>query len=362
MRGKRAFSLALCCLLLLSGCGGDAAPAGAPPEDYAVGVLRTSGSVERSEILYFDAHLNQTGAFSLPYASVGDTFHAPVVFDGGVYFVPQGQANRRNQRLILRQDLETLDLRAYPLDQIAIYGLSATEEAVYAVSNLNGQSFVSRIDQADGTVTTAVFDGAYVSAVYAWGDALYVFSDRDGGPARRSTLHRLDPDTLTETGAADLSALGGGVYSAAGAGEKLYFAPVEGPDGGFAGSIGVYRPDTGELTAIELDQTAFHLLCDGERLYATHGNLVTGEGTALSVYDLETGERAVCDLGMWPAQIALSGGALYVMGADRVAKFDRHTLRKLAETVLPAEEGYYLSGIFARAAGGGPGAEIAAEN
>lgn len=71
MRGKRAFSLALCCLLLFSGCGGDAAPAGAPPEDYAVGVLRTSGSVERSEILYFDAHLNQTGAFSLPYASVG---------------------------------------------------------------------------------------------------------------------------------------------------------------------------------------------------------------------------------------------------------------------------------------------------
>lgn len=187
MRGKRAFSLALCCLLLLSGCGGDAAPAGAPPEDCAVGVLRTSGSEERSEILYFDAHLNQTGAFSLPYASVGDTFHAPVVFDGGVYFVPQGQANRRNQRLILRQDLETLDLRAYPLDQ-----------------------------------------------------------------------------------------------------------------------------------------TAFHLLCDGERLYATHGNLVTGEGTALTAYDLETGER-----GLRPGP---------------VARPDRPVGRR------PLCDG------------GGPGTEIAAEN
>lgn len=110
-----------------------------------------------------------------------------MVFDGGVYFVPQGQANRRNQRLILRQDLETLDLRAYPLDQ-----------------------------------------------------------------------------------------------------------------------------------------TAFHLLCDGERLYATHGNLVTGEGTALTAYDLETGER-----GLRPGP---------------VARPDRPVGRR------PLCDG------------GGPGAEIAAEN
>ena len=83
-----------------------------------------------------------------------------------------------------------------------------------------------------------------------------------------------------------------------------------------------------------------------DKLYVTHGNLVTGEGTTLSVYTTDIGEINTYDLNMWPGQITIKDNALYVMGADIVAKFDLQTLDKQAEASIPLNDGYYLSNIF----------------
>ena len=348
MKHRTYLALAVCILLILSACAGPAAPEEQRPAHFAVGVIRTNGSVNRSSILYFDEDLGQTGITHYPYATMGQSFYSPVVFDGALYLAPQGQANKKDARIVLRQDLDTLELQTYPLDQIAIYGLSADASAIYAANNINGQSFISRIDRADQTVKTAVYDGRYVSLVYRYRDTLYAFSSQSTASGIRGTLHRLDPATLEELGCVDISLLGHDVYSAAGVGDTLYFVPAEAPQGTFSRVVGACHLSTGGLSAVAFPQEVFHILHAGDALYVTHGNLVTGEGTALSVYEPDTGGIRTCDLGLWPQQIAVRGGSLYVMGADRVARFDARTLEKLGEAAIPLEEGDYLAGLFSR--------------
>ena len=88
------------------------------------------------------------------------------VYEQSLYVVPQGQANKKDEKVILQQDLETFEIQNYSLEQIAIYGLSVDSSAIYAVNNMNGQSFVSRIDRTDRTVKTAAYDDLYICLLY----------------------------------------------------------------------------------------------------------------------------------------------------------------------------------------------------
>ena len=336
--------LVMCCIVSLAACS----QSDELPEDYAIGVIRTIGNKDSSDILYFNADLEQTGSTHYKYATMGELFYPPVVHDGAAYIVPQGQANKKDEKTILQLNLETLEQQEFPLDQIAIYGVSVNSSAIYAANNINNQSYVSRIDRLDKTVKTITYDNAYVSTTCIFNDVLYAFSSTWENDTLKSTLHCIDPVTMTEVNQIDISALGCGIRSVVGVGDILYFAISTDLQDNFNRVVGAYDTTTGEITTIEFSQDVFHLLNVGDKLYVTHGNLVTGAGTSLSVYDIVSGDIVNYDLGICPGQIAVHGEALYVMGQYQLAKYDLHTLEKQAEIEIPLNDGYYLSGIFAR--------------
>lgn len=336
--------LSLCCVASLAACS----QSDELPEDYAIGIICTIGNKNSSDILYFNEDLEQTGSTHYKYATMGELFYPPVVHDGAVYIVPQGQANKKDEKTILQLNLDTLEQQEFPLDQIAIYGVSVNSSAIYAANNINNQSYVSRIDRLDKTVKTITYDNAYVSTTCIFNDVLYAFSSTWENDTLKSTLHCIDPVTMTEVNQIDISALGCGIRSVVGVDDILYFAISTDPQDNFNHVVGAYDTTTGEITTIEFPQDVFHLLNVGDKLYVTHGNLVTGAGTSLSVYDIVSGDIVNYDLGICPGQIAVHGEALYVMGQYQLAKYDLHTLEKQAEIEIPLNDGYYLSGIFAR--------------
>lgn len=144
----------------------------------------------------------------------------------------------------------------------------------------------------------------------------------------------------------DISEFGSDVYSVTGVGNILYFAPSVNSQDTFNQVVYAYNISTEEISAIKFPEDVFHIVNMDDKLYVTHGNLVTGEGTTLSVYTTDIGEINTYDLNMWPGQITIKDNALYVMGADIVAKFDLQTLDKQAEASIPLNDGYYLSNIF----------------
>ena len=336
--------LSLCCVVCLAACE----QSDELSEDYAIGVIRTIGSKNSSDILYFNEDLEQTGSTHYKYATMGELFYPPVIHDGAVYIVPQGQANKKDEKTILQLNLETLEQQKYPLDQIAIYGVSVDSSAIFAANNINNKSYVSRIDRLDKTVKTITYDNAYVSTSCIFNDVLYAFTSNADSVPLKSTLHCIDSAAMSEATQIDISALGCGIRSAVGVDDILYFAITTDPQDNFNNVVGAYNTATGEITTIEFPQDVFHLLNVGDNLYVTHGNLVTGAGTSLSVYDIASGDISTYDLGICPGQIAVHGEALYVMGQHQLAKYDLQTLEKQTEIEIPLNDGYYLSGIFAR--------------
>lgn len=344
MKKLLALFLSLCCMVSLAACS----QSDELPEDYAIGVIRTIGNKNSSDILYFNEDLEQTGNTHYKYATMGELFYPPVVHDGAVYIVPQGQANRKDEKTVLQLNLETLEQQQFPLDQIAIYGVSVNPSAIYAANNINNKSYVSRIDRLDKSVKTIEYENVYVSTAYVFNDVLYAFSSAWDNDALQSTFHCIDPATMTEVTQIDISALGCGIRSVVGVDDILYFAISTDPQDNFNHVVGAYDTATGEITTIEFSQDVFHLLNMGGKLYVTHGNLVTGAGTSLSVYDIASGDISTHDLGICPGQIAVHGEALYVMGQNQLAKYDLQTMEKQTETEILLNDGYYLSGLFAR--------------
>lgn len=343
---KKCLILAICSILLFSACAYAPIQSDKLPGAYTVGIVCTSGSKNKSSIIYFDDNLDQTGVTYYPYAGMGELFYAPVIFEDTVSIIPQGQANKKNEKVILQQNLETFEQKTYSLDQIAIYGLSVDSSAIFAANNMNGRSFVSRIDKVNGAVKTVTYDDIYISIVYSYGGKLYAFSSQSTETETRGTLHCLDSVTLEELKRIDLTSLGNAVYSVTAVDDILYFTPVETSQGTSNHIVGTYNTNTDEVGAIEFSDVAYHVLSVGDELYITHGNLVTGEGTALSVYDIAAQEIKTYDLSVWPGQITIHEDALYVMSTDRITKFDLHTMNKQSEVKIPLGEGCYLSGIF----------------
>lgn len=343
---KQVIALSICFAMFLSGCQSESNQAAPISEDYAIGVVRTISSKDDSDILYFNEDLEQVGSTSYQYAAMGQLSYSAVVFDGSLYIVPQGQANKKNEKTILQQDLTTFEQKEYFLDQVALYGISVDSAAVYVANNLNGQSYVSRIEKEDNTVKTATFDREYVSNVYAYNGLLYVFSDELRSEGKRSSLYCLDAETLAQIDTVDISDLGSAVYSVIGVEDTLYFLPVENSKGNSNHIVGLYNISTKETDLIDFHKIVYHVLNIGNTLYVTHGDLITGEGTELSVYQMDTGEITTYDLGMWPGQITVYGNSLYVMGKDQIGKYDLETLEKQKDISISLEPGYYLSEIF----------------
>ena len=336
--------LMLCCIMGLTACS--QTKSDIIPEDYVIGVIRTIGNKNDSEILYFNSDLEQTGNTHYNYATMGELFYPPVVYDGSVYIVPQGQATKKDEKTILQLDLDTLEQQRFALDQIAIYGVSVDSSAIYAVNNINYVSYLSRIDKAEKTVKTLDYNGLYVSSAYVYNDMLYAFSSSQDIGAQ-STIHCINPSTMVEEKQIDITALGCDVRTVVGVGDILYFVVCSDSNGDFNNIVGAFNTATGEVSTIEFQKNVFHLLNVDNKLYVSHGNLVTCEGTALSVYDIATTDITTYDLGVWIGQIAVNGESLYVMGQHQIAKYDLHTLEKQAEKQIALNSGYYLSGIFA---------------
>ena len=345
---KKFVILLFCLSFLLSGCQTTDNKNETKPEDFAIGVIRTISSRDSSDILYFNENLEQVGSTHYKYATMGQLFYSSVIFDNALYIIPQGRANEKNEKTILQQDLETFEHKEYHLDQVALYGISVDLSAIYVANNLNHQSFISRIGKDDNAVKTSTFDDAFVSSVYVYDGVLYAFVDENLSHEKTSKLYCLNPDTLEEINEIDISDLGCTVYSVLGSKDTLYFIPVETLKGEFNHIIGTYNIKTGDVNMIDFPYITHHILNVGDKLYATHGNLVTGEGSKLSVYQIGSGEIATYDLGMWPGQIAVYNNSLYVMGNNQIGKYDLQTLEKQSEVDVPLETGYYLSEIFSR--------------
>ena len=215
MRRRTFLGLAAALGACLAGAGctpapSEGGPSGGPGFDTgrtALCVLETRENIAASRVIFYDGALAELGELRLPYAGLGGSWELPVVHGGALFVIPEGYQGRKDERKALEIDLSTLGVRVHRIDRVGMYGIAANDDYVYACSNLNGSSYVSRCSRSGGEVVEAEERGVCVDSIALCKDRLCAFATDVAAPDDRPWLYVYDLD-LSLVERIDLSAFG----------------------------------------------------------------------------------------------------------------------------------------------------------
>lgn len=130
------------------------------PEGFSCGVISSYEQDAFSKLLCFDKELNLLSERKLKISNVGEYwFHSPIVRDNHVYDISLGQGINKDNCAIMSLDLETGEMKTYPFpDRVNITDFEITENYIYAISNLNGQTYIDRYCLENGSMTSYIVD------------------------------------------------------------------------------------------------------------------------------------------------------------------------------------------------------------
>lgn len=325
----------------------------------SLGVVETRENRSSSRVVFYDDELNELGALSLPYAGVGSESGLTTVRDGMLYLVPKGLMGKRDERALLKVDLTNLGVTKIPLDRINIYEVVATDEHLFAVSNLNGSSFLSRYGLRDEKVIEVELSGVYVTSVCPLDNHLLVFCSN---AERAPTLMVCDFE-LNSLQGVSLVALGSGQYRTRTCGAGVIICSWSNVSGtGTSSRLGIWHPESGELETFSFSRPVYDALplSDG-RLFVVLGTMHDGANGATAramVFDPSDPEAAKIaadsaahtELGYAVNLCAARGDTVYLVDSERtIHELDcsRGIIEVRATTVSKMDGSHsYLSSIF----------------
>ena len=260
MRRRTFLGLAAALGACLAGAGcapapSEGGPSGGPGFDTsrtALCVLETRENIAASRVIFYDGALAELGELRLPYAGLGGSWELPVVHGGVLFVIPEGYQGRKDERKALEIDLSTLGVRVHRIDRVGMYGIAANDDYVYACSNLNGSSYVSRCSRSGGEVVEAEERGVCVDSIALCKDRLCAFATDIAAPDDRPWLYVYDLD-LSLVERIDLSAFGKHQFRPLPWGGRVYFPSWSGTSEDAESQVlGSYDPATGATEAFDL--------------------------------------------------------------------------------------------------------------
>ncbi len=167
----------ICILLFISIGAGCARDINSFTGDFELAVITTSSSVERSTVNYFSDGLKLLGSNSYEYAEFGTHFTQPQYTDDNfVYIIPKGLSKYHNTKKIIGLNLgETKKDIVVNIDKSNIQSQAISDQYVFVASNLNGVSYLSRIDKETERLLDKEYKGEYLYLVIAYDNHIYAF-------------------------------------------------------------------------------------------------------------------------------------------------------------------------------------------
>ncbi|CVH79507.1 hypothetical protein C2L80_02805 [Rubneribacter badeniensis] len=340
LTGAALFMAATC----LCGCASDEGPTA--PVDAAIGVIETRSEKETSRIVFYDGEMNEVAQLPLGCATLGNIFYDPLVYEGSLFAIPQGNFKTKDGEAVLQVDLDSLATETHTIRQPAMNDVAASDAHVFTCNTLNYASYINRCRTDDGEVSSVSIEGVYVSKIVWHEGSLYAFGlDLDDDSPM---ILRYD-ENLTLRKSIDCSgcAYASSVYRAVADESRIYFCSF---DVASRGQIGVLDTKSDTLSSIQLNERGASSisLVDG-RLYVAHCDTRQEQGdSVLSVVDLETGSVEERALEHGVDQMTVTDGSIYMLDNWSIHRYDAESMEPAGSKPIEKMPGSYsyLSGLF----------------
>lgn len=145
-------------------------------KEFCYGVISSYEQDSDSKLLCFDEKLNLLSERKIKTSNIGGYWtHMPIVLNNHVYEISLGQGVDKDNCAIISIDLETGELQSYPFsNRVNITDFEVTEKYIYAISNLNGQTYIDRYSFEEQNTVSYIVDMIGVDMCLS-GKDLYLF-------------------------------------------------------------------------------------------------------------------------------------------------------------------------------------------
>lgn len=347
-RRVRIVIVAVLLTLLLAGCAQEKSTE-ISTENISVGVIETSGNQKKSRILFFDTEMREVGELPLKFATVGNIFYNPLVWENKLYVIPQGYANQKDEKAVLEIALENLDVETYTINQLAMNSVAANGEFIYTCNTVNGSSYINKCDTENNKTESIEIPKVYLSKLLCSGERIYAFgTEYVKNGAALSYLYVYD-DQLNLQEKIDISQCGTDQYKAIEYHGSIYFTNLADSKDQPTKIVGKMNTSDYSIERIELNQYyPLDLAIYDNKLFISHFDLVRRTGGGLSIYDLDTKQQENYELNHGAEQMAIANGKLYVLADWKIYVYHADTM-ELIQSVDITQMGRdysYLSGMF----------------
>ncbi len=171
------------------------------PAAFSYGVISSYDQDAFSKLLCFDKELNILEERKLKISNVGKyNFNYPIIRNNHAYDISLGQGFNKDNCAIMDLDLETGEMKTYPFsDRVNITDFQITEEYIYAISNLNGQTYIDRYSFKEKSMLSYIVNMTGIDMGLS-GEDLYLFvGDVDADDTETYKMYQIDiPKKKTE--------------------------------------------------------------------------------------------------------------------------------------------------------------------
>lgn len=164
------------------------------PEAFSYGVISSYEQDAFSKLLCFDKELNMLEERKLKISNVGNyNFNYPIIRNNHAYDISLGRGFNKNNCAIIDLDLQTGEMKTYPFpDRVNITDFQVTEEYIYAISNLNGQTYIDRYSFKEKSMLSYIVDMIGIDMCLS-GEDLYLFvDDVDADDTETYKMYQID--------------------------------------------------------------------------------------------------------------------------------------------------------------------------
>ncbi|MBS4539704.1 hypothetical protein GOQ27_14615 [Clostridium sp. D2Q-11] len=323
-------------------------------KDYSVGVIETTEQKNRSRLTFYDIDLAKVNSIEYNLGSMGSYFYPPKVFDNYMYVVPQGIGNRKEKTVIFELNLETGETKEYDMGLQNMNSFCITDKYIFGVATWNHTSIIARYDKNLKEIKTLEFSEIFIELMEPTDDNLMAF----GGSKVESYLYKIDIEKLRIEKEYNIIEHGLVHEGAVVIGDDLYFTNTtkqgDGKEDLENDTMSVFHMNDETFEKIQLESDSpSHIIEYNNKLFIVHCNLVIGEGNEISIYDIETKEIELIELGHNVCQIEIQDNILYAIDYEKnlykyILSEDKLELENQVDldTTEGEKEHFYIGGFF----------------
>lgn len=332
-------------IILLVGCNKDN-----KIEKYEVAVIETTSNKEKSLITYYNEKLEKVGSKYLKYAELGTNFYNPVYHKEEIYIVPRGVQGEHNEKKVISLNLNTAEDTYYTVNKTNIICIAVNNKYLFAASNLNAVSYLTRTDFKEGKEKELAFNNEYLSLVVATDSYALAFLSSIDNQNMYSKINVYDSESLKLIKSIDITEYGINQTKYCLDNNKLYFANAYDKYDMPTNKLGILDMSDFSLSEVALDFNSPDdiQLLSNNRLLISCTDVVQSDGTNVIIYQIDTGDQTVYDLKVPILNIRTFDDKLYVLSSDyRLNVFNINDDMKLIKGIKhELTEGVYCSNLF----------------